>query len=190
MRRLRIRPKGRLGPQLLITHASCTSKIIGYAEKALPDETGGVLVGYRTTAAILVVDALEVPDPMSTPTSYRRDQRLAQRLLDDRLSIEPQSSPLGFVGDWHSHTRNVEASPRDLTTVRANAMSDGDWLALLVIAHTAPGWAKCAYVSGGRETWWKLVSLRSPMVLKVPIAVRSESEWLAGGETDDMANAP
>ena len=163
-------------PLYIIANTGCIRRILLLAEMSLPNETGGILVGYRTEVAIEVADALEVPDLDSTPTSYRRDQEVAQRVLNERLRIEPPSSHLGFVGDWHSHTGDAGASRRDLTTLRSNASLDGDCLALLVLALIAPGWRNCGYVTGRPGSGWPFGSSRSPIVFKVPIVEREEAE--------------
>ena len=174
-------------PRCIIVHADHIYRALELAEDALPVETGGILVGYRTADAIVVADALEVPDSNSSPTSYRRDQELAQVVLDERLRHEPRSSYFGFVGDWHSHTRNARASIRDLKTLRTNTASDGDSLALIVIAHVAPGWQSYGYVTRRPVATRRPRPLRSVRVLEVPIVDQGESQPYVAESASDTS---
>lgn len=116
----------------------------------LPDETGGILLGYRTAGEIVVVDTLEVPDSKAHRFGYIRRRAPAQRLLDTYLAAEPPSSDVGWVGDFHSHPADQSASRTDLRTLRRNARADGSPLALLVIAHAGgTRWTAYGYTSDG-----------------------------------------
>ena len=165
-------------PLCIVMNAILLRRTIELAEQSLPVETGGILIGYRTHTSIVVADALEVPDLQSTSMSYRRDQGLAQRLLEDRLSDEPASSYLGFVGDWHSHTGDAGASTVDLTTLRENAFSDGDSLALIVVMQLPTGWKETGYVTSRLELRRPPRSRRQPRVFNAPIVTPGRREWI------------
>lgn len=175
-RHLRSRP----GAQLLsiVTHDILLRRTFELAEQSLPVETGGILVGYRTHNSIVVSDALEVADAHSTSIAYRRDQELAQRSLDDRLRDEPASSYLGFVGDWHSHTGDADASTVDLTTLRENTLSDGDSLALIVVMRLPERWKETGYVTSRPSSRSLRRSRRLPQVFTAPIVTQGDASGL------------
>ena len=162
----------------IVTHDILLCRIFELAEQSLPVETGGILVGYRTHKSIVVADALEVADAHSTSITYRRDQELAQRLLDDRLGREPSTSPLGFVGDWHSHTGDADASTVDLTTLRENTLSDGDSLALIVVMRLPEGWKETGYVTSRPSSRSLRRSRRPPPVFTAPIVTQDDTGGL------------
>lgn len=116
----------------------------------LPDETGGILLGYRTAGEIVILDTLEVPDSKAHRFGYTRRRTPAQRLLDTYLAAQPPSSDVGWVGDFHSHPADQPASRTDLRTLRRNARADGSPLALLVIARARGShWTAYGYTSDG-----------------------------------------
>lgn len=121
------------------------------SERALPREAGGILVGYRMGADVVVDRALEVPDPDADRHGYVRRQAKAQRVLDDVLDAEPRSSLLGWVGDFHSHPADRPPSAQDRRTLRQNARADGQALAMLIAVHQGEGWRPFGYVARG---WW------------------------------------
>lgn len=169
MKLARLSRRFRTSPMRLGAHPGALLQIRMCAEAALPMETGGILIGYRTVRAIVVTEIAEVPDPNATARTYNRDQRVAQQLLDERLACEPQSSALGYVGEWHSHLCDLTASPTDGSTLRRNALADGDSIALIVTRRTTQGWDESGYVSSRPWLRWRpIVSVR---LLRVPIVV-------------------
>ena len=165
----RLSRRFRPSPMRLGAHQGALFQIRTCAEAGLPKETGGILIGYRTDRAIVVTEIAEVPDPNATASTYNRDQRVAQQLLDERLACDPQTSALGYVGEWHSHPCDLTASPTDRSTLRRNALADGDSIALIVTRRTTQGWDEFGYVSGRPSLRWRpIVSAR---LLRVPIVV-------------------
>lgn len=121
-------------------------------EGALPDETGGILIGYRTSEEVVVTHAFEIPDSDAGPDSYVRRAEPAQRRLDEFLASQPTSSLLGWVGDFHSHPADCRASPRDLGSLRENSQIDRSSLALLICARDRSCWRPYGYVANRGET--------------------------------------
>lgn len=72
-------------------------------------ERSGILLGYRTSDEIVVVDMREVPDSKAHRFGYTRRRAPAQRLLDAYLTALRSSADVGWVGDFHSHTANQPA---------------------------------------------------------------------------------
>lgn len=83
----------------------------------LPNETGGVLVGYYdlNLKSVVIVDALPPPpDSKATPHSFERGTKeLSERVQDIAIRT---AGVVGYVGEWHSHPDNYPAvpSPDDL----------------------------------------------------------------------------
>jgi hypothetical protein len=79
---------------------------------ALPNETGGVLLGYHdfNVGAIVLVDALPAPsDSRASPGSFERGiAGLAETVQD---ASGRTAGIVGYVGEWHSHPRGHSAAP-------------------------------------------------------------------------------
>ena len=79
---------------------------------ALPNETGGVLLGYHdfNVGAIVLVDALPAPsDSHASPGSFERGTAGLAKAVQD-VSART-ASIVGYVGEWHSHPRGHSAKP-------------------------------------------------------------------------------
>ena len=76
----------------------------------LPNETGGILVGYHdmTQKTVYIVDALPAPsDSKSTPTSFQRGTNGVLEVLEQIASRTANN--VGYIGEWHSHPKGVSA---------------------------------------------------------------------------------
>jgi len=86
------------------------------ARAALPNETGGLLLGWWDTLdavdAVIVRHAIEVPDSWATPVNWVRRPRAARTALSRALTALKHPL-LGYVGDWHSHPESCTASGQD-----------------------------------------------------------------------------
>ena len=69
-------------------------------------ETGGILAGWRHGAGIYVSRFMEVPDSHATRASYLRRHTLATEHLENLIESLPEESPIGYVGEWHTHPGN------------------------------------------------------------------------------------
>lgn len=81
-------------------------------KEQLPNETGGILLGYQdfNIDALVLVDALPAPaDSVSSPTSFERG------IEDLKAKVEEASKRtagiVGYVGEWHSHPPGHSAKP-------------------------------------------------------------------------------
>jgi len=86
------------------------------ARAALPNETGGLLLGWWETNdevdAVIVRHAIEVPDRRATPVTWVRRPSTARTALSRALTALKHPL-LGYVGDWHSHPESCPASRQD-----------------------------------------------------------------------------
>jgi hypothetical protein len=117
--------------------AAAHETIAAATARALPNEAGGVLLGYRHDSYFVVTNVLQIKGH-ATATSFVRDDVEANRLLTEFLSNRDPSDPVGYIGEWHSHPAPVGASPRDLESIRATARSHPQPLILLVYSVGTP----------------------------------------------------
>jgi integrative and conjugative element protein (TIGR02256 family) len=79
-----------------------------YRKRELPNETGGIIVGYidHESNIIFLVDIRKAPiDSISTPKSF---QRGIQGVSEDILLIKKRSAHIAtYIGEWHSHPDSV-----------------------------------------------------------------------------------
>lgn len=79
---------------------------------ALPNETGGVLLGYYdfTVRALVLVAALPAPaDSTSTTGSFERGVDGLKQAVGE--ASRRTAGVVGYVGEWHSHPRGHSAAP-------------------------------------------------------------------------------
>jgi hypothetical protein len=77
----------------------------------LPNETGGILLGYHDLSQkrIVIVKACPAPaDSVGTPTSFVRGTQGVEELLADAATRT--ANIVGYIGEWHSHPRGHSAN--------------------------------------------------------------------------------
>jgi integrative and conjugative element protein (TIGR02256 family) len=95
-----------------------------WREQGLPNETGGVLLGYYdyNVKALVVVAALPAPpDSKATSGSFERGIEGLKEAVEE--AARRTAGIVGYVGEWHSHPRGHSASP-----------SQNDWIQLIHLA--------------------------------------------------------
>ena len=107
---------------------------------ALPKETGGILLGFRSDVGVHITGVIEVPDPRATRNRYQRSHRRATTLLSAALTGQPSDSPIGYVGEWHTHPAPVGPSGVDLGALAATALAAADQITLVVLAREDEEW--------------------------------------------------
>lgn len=81
-------------------------------EAALPNETGGILLGYHdlNVGALVLVAAIPAPgDSKSTPHSFERGLEGLKAIVEQ--AAHRTAGVVRYVGEWHSHPRGHSASP-------------------------------------------------------------------------------
>lgn len=111
------------------------------AALSMPAETGGILIGWTGDTVVHIDCALEVSTPRRGRSSYTRNRDNANAALEAELADEPDDSPLGYVGEWHSHPAHVAASPIDLASMQRIAAEARTPVALIVAMNTGRTWA-------------------------------------------------
>lgn len=101
-------------------------KLKGIREQKLPNETGGVVLGYadQKRKAIHVVDALSAPaDSVSSSAEFVRGAAGLTEVIE-RVS-ELTSNIVGYIGEWHSHPKGVSATPSTTDVVLLASLAQG-----------------------------------------------------------------
>jgi integrative and conjugative element protein (TIGR02256 family) len=124
------------------------------ADRGLPSETGGVLVGYRTGSGEVVVTGATGPGPRSfrTRSRFRRDGDHAQTEVDRLHQVSGGRDD--YVGEWHSHPEPVGPSGIDVGSmawIGANAAYQTEEPLLVILQRASRStWRPLAYRwSGG-----------------------------------------
>lgn len=116
------------GDWTIIFDEGIINKLSALRKETLPNETGGILLGYFDTRRkrIYIVDGLEPPrDSKNSPTHFIRG---FHGLSEKRGEILNRSANIvDFVGDWHSHPAGVDVKPSrdDLNLLKYNAQNMG-----------------------------------------------------------------
>ena len=107
------------------------------ASSRLPRETGGILLGIRAGADVYVTDVAEVADDKSTGRRFVLREVGREEALARYRSDVPPDCLIGYVGTWHSHPALAAGSSRDNQTLRREARTAHDLIAMLILIRTA-----------------------------------------------------
>ncbi|MFF1446240.1 SAVED domain-containing protein [Streptomyces sp. NPDC058295] len=146
-------------------HQDAYEVIASAAAQQLPQETGGILLGYREDANVVVTHALVVDGPGASTHTYVRDDVTANTLLTEFLAGRASDDPTGYVGEWHSHPAPSGPSPKDIAALRATARQHDGPVALLVYA---PGRQNPFFGLIARRQRWGRVISKAATVLRPP----------------------
>jgi len=114
-----------LAAQRAIVKATATS---------LPNEAGGILLGYKRNDRTVVVDVLVLESAQPSFDRYLRDDVAANLRLAEYRSRSGADEVVGYVGEWHSHPSSVGPSSIDRDSTLDTAQSGGHEVALCVYA--------------------------------------------------------
>jgi integrative and conjugative element protein (TIGR02256 family) len=112
----------------------------------LPNETGGILIGYidQKIKSIFIVDALPAPiDSISDPQGFVRGTSQVKEAV---ISAQNRTDGIvSYIGEWHSHPNGVSANPSDLDMKLVNGLSrqlydDGQPGVILIISDMHENW--------------------------------------------------
>ena len=87
-------------------------RLCNLRDAALPNETGGVLLGYvdQLRKVLYVVDTIpSPPDSEEWPNSYIRGSTGLKEAVDDISRLT--AGVVGYLGEWHSHPDGAACNP-------------------------------------------------------------------------------
>jgi hypothetical protein len=102
------------------------------AQQALPNETGGVLLGCIIDERPVIAEVVEIKDPDATDRGYAIPQGRVDDVVSEARTRDPR---LGYLGEWHSHPSEAGPSPLDLATMLGAAQDSGMSEPILVLVH-------------------------------------------------------
>jgi hypothetical protein len=99
---------------------------------ALPDETGGILLGCVIDGRPVVSEVVQLRDGNATPCTYRVPEG---RTTEEVANAKRKDSRVGYIGEWHSHVSEIGPSTLDTATMFAVAQDSGTESPILVLVH-------------------------------------------------------
>ena len=116
------------------------TKIRQMRKHKLPNETGGVILGYvdHKSKRIFMVDALSSPpDSKEDNSGFIRGIKGLKRQLDE--ASRRTANIVSYIGEWHSHPKNATAQPsvldRELLDYLSEKLSfEGQPSLMLIVA--------------------------------------------------------
>lgn len=135
-----IRRRGTPPPTAVHLRAGALAAATAAATGSHPDETGGILLGWRTDTAVVVADAIEVPDVAASPHRYRRHHAVAQTKLAAALATGPCDGIVGYIGEWHVHPADQGPSWQDRREIAVVSRLTSGPVTLIVIAGMPGAW--------------------------------------------------
>ena len=143
------------------TDELCQMKYI--ARSRMPNETGGILIGARSSRGLWVLTSIEVPNQQPRPNRYSLPTVEANHILHEYLrQARLDKGEFGYIGTWHSHLASLGPSPIDYRTVRRDNRYQGDAVAMLVVAPCGTRWTTHAVIASRRRTAVARVRTPSP----------------------------
>jgi proteasome lid subunit RPN8/RPN11 len=129
-------------------------------------EIGGLLLGWRHNRGVYVRNSVAVPDARARHTVYRRRYEPAAEVLEAALADLPTDSPVGYVGEWHSHPAATGPSWVDRLEMRRISKQRDGAVGLVVSAYDA------------RAKTWRPAGLvaRSGRTQRAHVVVRDEAD--------------
>lgn len=130
--------EGKLGEWRVVWDEGLAEKLKRIRAKSLPNETGGVILGYvdQKRKAIHVVDVLSAPtDSVASQAGFTRGAAGVREAIERAATLT--ANIVGYLGEWHSHPRHSSATPSatdaDLLAYLAETLAMDGLPALMVI---------------------------------------------------------
>lgn len=131
--------------EVLLAESAATMLLLA-AAAAHPSETGGLLLGPRSSQRPWVTHALEVPSARPSPAHYVLPAGLTHRLIACSRGVDRR---LGYLGEWHVHPIDTGPSRADDRTMRRLASRAPNPPILLLARLAAGGYALEGHVWSG-----------------------------------------
>jgi integrative and conjugative element protein (TIGR02256 family) len=96
--------------------------LLSQAKQYLPNETGGLLLGYRHSRTVIVITDAIGPGPAANHRRTGFDPDSAWQTRQIALRYEAAGRRITYLGDWHTHPGGTTALSRtDRRTLRGIA---------------------------------------------------------------------
>lgn len=94
------------------------ARMVSDAGSFFPNETGGVLMGYRVANEVVITDSVGGgPLAQRSPTRFLPDHSYQTRAIEE--IYDSSAGGRSYLGDWHTHPRGrLALSPTDVMTLR------------------------------------------------------------------------
>lgn len=99
---------------------------------AVPNETGGVLVGCIIDGRSVVAEVAEIRDDDASATRYRIPEERITEAVTEARERDPR---LGYLGEWHSHLVPKGPSTLDIAAMLGVAQDSDSTNPLLLLVH-------------------------------------------------------
>lgn len=125
---------GRLRPEELPVTIDVTERALHtlkeHARRALPNETGGILIGFHIDDRPVVIEAIEHVNSDATPRTFRLPAGQTEALVTAARAKDPR---VGYLGDWHTHPSGAGPSDLDEAAMLAAARESGATRPILLL---------------------------------------------------------
>lgn len=138
----------------IIWNVNLREKVRQFRSASLPNETGGVLLGYtdQKSRSIFVVDTLSAPpDSIADPSGFIRGiQGLKEQI---NLAQTRTANVVSYIGEWHSHPPGNSTKPSNydiklLSYLVETLKDEGLPVTMLIIGEDEETWSigkECNY---------------------------------------------
>lgn len=130
--------EAKIGKWRVVYDEGLAEKLKSIRAELLPNETGGVILGYidQKMNTIYVVDVLSAPtDSIARQAEFIRGKAGVRKVIEQAAALT--ANIVGYLGEWHSHPRNSSAAPsptdNDLLVHLANTLAMDGVPALIII---------------------------------------------------------
>lgn len=90
------------------------TELFEYSRKNHPKETGGILMGVYVKDIPWVTHVVHIDSPISSRSYYQIPSNVRPQIIKQ---VKYKDSRIGYLGEWHSHPRNIGPSPLDIITI-------------------------------------------------------------------------
>lgn len=133
-----------IGGWTVVTDDALKGKLKSLRKKKLPNETGGVLLGFFDHEArrVYVVDTIpSPPDSKEWPTLYIRGSEMLEQEVGRVAKVT--GGNVEYVGEWHSHPKGYSCRPSQddvkvFTWLTAHMADEGQPALMAIIGDQGP----------------------------------------------------
>lgn len=109
----------------IIINELIETKLYGFRKNKLPNETGGIVVGYHDykNKTIYIVDVFSSPsDSIEFPNSFIRGKNGIDEQLDNIDTLS--QGKVTYIGEWHSHPGQCSTLPSHQDLASLSSIAD------------------------------------------------------------------